>query len=93
MAGRNVWPQATPVFAWSAPPSRCARLAIRDRSDAVDYCVIYEERTSGMGRVFAMVRAGSIKPKVGQVFALKDAADAHRALEARETQGATVLVV
>jgi len=39
------------------------------------------------------VRSGAIEPKVGQVFALEHAADAHRALEGRKTTGATVLVV
>jgi NADPH2:quinone reductase len=29
---------------------------------------------------------------VNQTFALKDAADAHRALEARQTTGSTVLI-
>jgi NADPH2:quinone reductase len=39
-----------------------------------------------------MMAAGVDFP-VGRRFALADAADAHRALEARETTGATVLTV
>lgn len=35
---------------------------------------------------------GDVQLRIGQEFALKDAADAHRALEARETTGKTLLV-
>jgi NADPH2:quinone reductase len=43
--------------------------------------------------LFDMVASGKIKVEVKQRFALKDAADAHRALEARQTSGSTVLTV
>jgi NADPH2:quinone reductase len=43
--------------------------------------------------LFDVVRAGKVKVEVKQRFALKDAAEAHRALEARETTGSTVLTV
>ena len=39
-----------------------------------------------------VVSKGIVKVAVGQEFALKDAGDAQRALEARETTGATVLI-
>lgn len=39
-----------------------------------------------------VVRAGAVQIKVNQTFALKDAAEAHRALEARKTTGSTVLI-
>jgi NADPH2:quinone reductase len=42
--------------------------------------------------LFAVVKAGQVKVQVNQRFALRDAADAHRALEARATTGATVLI-
>ncbi|MFO1314530.1 MAG: quinone oxidoreductase [Burkholderiales bacterium] len=42
--------------------------------------------------VFALVLAGKITSEARQRFALKDAADAHRALESRATTGATVLM-
>lgn len=42
--------------------------------------------------LFGHVRAGHIVSEPKQVFALADAADAHRALESRKTVGATVLV-
>ena len=36
--------------------------------------------------------SGAITPEIGQTFALEDAADAHRALEAGETSGSTILL-
>ena len=40
--------------------------------------------------LFDIVASGKVKVEVKQRFALKDAAEAHRALEARETSGSTV---
>jgi NADPH2:quinone reductase len=42
--------------------------------------------------VFEAVRSGKLRPAVNQRFQLDEAAEAHRALEARETTGATVLI-
>jgi NADPH2:quinone reductase len=42
-------------------------------------------------RALAAAASGALVPVVGQPFALKDAADAHRAIEARATTGKTVL--
>ena len=39
-----------------------------------------------------VVASGAVRIRVNQTFALKDAADAHRALEARRTTGSTVLI-
>jgi NADPH2:quinone reductase len=39
------------------------------------------------------VASGKVKIEIGQRFALRDAADAHRALEARQTRGSTVLTI
>jgi NADPH2:quinone reductase len=39
-----------------------------------------------------VVVSGAVKIEVNQTFALKDAAEAHRALEGRKTTGATVLI-
>ena len=41
--------------------------------------------------LFEIVRAGKVRPLIGQRFALRDAADAHRALESRATTGSIVL--
>ncbi len=48
------------------------------------------ERTAA--GLFDVVVKGAVKIRVNQTFALKDAADAHRALEARQTTGSTVLL-
>ncbi len=48
--------------------------------------------TAMADELFALVAAGKIKSDARQTFALKDAADAHRAIEARATTGATVLM-
>ncbi len=42
--------------------------------------------------LFDVVAKGAVKINVNQRFALKDAADAHRALEGRKTTGSTVLL-
>jgi NADPH2:quinone reductase len=39
-----------------------------------------------------MVSSGKVKLRIGQRYALADAADAHRDLEARRTTGSTVLL-
>lgn len=44
------------------------------------------------GELFDVVAKGAVKIAVNQTFALKDAAAAHRALEARKTTGSTVLL-
>jgi NADPH2:quinone reductase len=62
------------------------------RPTLFDYYVTPEERQAGIGRVFAMLAKGAISPEIGQTFALEDVANAHRALEAGETIGSTVLL-
>ena len=42
--------------------------------------------------LFGLVKAGKIKADVRQTFPLQDAAEAHRALQARQTTGSTVLL-
>src|SRR5580698_6741011 len=43
--------------------------------------------------LFEVVASGKVRINVNQRFALKDAADAHKALEARATSGSTVLMI
>jgi NADPH:quinone reductase len=43
-------------------------------------------------RLFDVLRRGVVTVDIGQRFALKDAADAHRALESRATTGSTILL-
>ena len=62
------------------------------RPTLFDYYVTPDERDAGFARLFAMVRSGAVTPEIGQTFALQDVADAHRALEAGNTRGSTVLI-
>ena len=45
------------------------------------------------GELMEMVVNGRVKIEVNQSFPLRNAADAHRALEARQTTGSTVLTI
>ncbi len=47
---------------------------------------------SGAANLFKVLADGKVKVEVGATFPLKDAAQAHRALEARRTMAATVLI-
>ncbi len=51
------------------------------------------ETAEGIGALFDMVRAGKVRPHVGERYPLSDVASAHKALEARQTVGSTVLLV
>jgi NADPH2:quinone reductase len=62
------------------------------RPTLFDYYITPAERQAGIDRVFAMLAKGAIVPEIGQTFALEDVAEAHRALEAGETTGSTVLL-
>ena len=57
------------------------------------YIAAREELESAAAELFDMVSSGKVKIEVGQRYALRDAAEAHRALEARRTTGSTVLTV
>jgi NADPH:quinone reductase len=43
--------------------------------------------------LFDVVKSGAVKIEINQTYPLKDAAQAHRAIEARQTTGSTVLIV
>lgn len=57
------------------------------------YIATRRELEQSASELFEMVRSGKVRIEVKQRFALKDAADAHRALEARQTTGSTILTV
>jgi NADPH:quinone reductase len=63
------------------------------RPTLFDYYHHAAERAAGSEYVFDMFRQGIIKVNIGQRYDLKDAAQAHRDLEARRTTGSTVLVI
>jgi len=62
------------------------------RPTLFDYYATPEERAAGSDYVFDMIRQGIINVTIGQTYALEDAAQAHRDLEARRTTGSTVLI-
>lgn len=61
------------------------------RPTLFDYYHDMAERAAGADYVFDMFRQGIIKINIGQRYALKDAAQAHRDLEARKTTGSAIL--
>ena len=62
------------------------------RATLFDYYTSREEIERHGGRVLDMIASGAIRVNVNQRYALADAAQAHRDLEARATTGSTVLV-
>jgi NADPH2:quinone reductase len=56
------------------------------------YTAKREDLLASANDVFDVVTKGIVKMKVNQTYALKDAAQAHRDLEARKTTGSTVLL-
>ena len=62
------------------------------RPTGASYLSRREELLEAGGALFKAIESGAIKVQIGQRFALKDAADAHRALEDRKTVGSTVLI-
>jgi len=63
------------------------------RPRLADYYTTPEETREGIRALFDVVRAGEVQPHIGARYPLREVAEAHRALEARETVGSTVLVV
>ncbi|HEV7264027.1 MAG TPA: quinone oxidoreductase [Falsiroseomonas sp.] len=61
------------------------------RPTLATYTAKREDLEESARALFEVVAGGAVKINVNQRFALKDAADAHRALEARRTTGSTVL--
>jgi NADPH2:quinone reductase len=57
-----------------------------------DYTATRAELLDTANQLFAMVLAGKLRVNINQEYALKDAAQAHRDLEARRTTGASVLI-
>jgi NADPH:quinone reductase len=55
-----------------------------ERRDALEACA---------SELFEVVASGKVRINVNQRFALKDAANAHKTLEARATSGSTILTL
>jgi NADPH2:quinone reductase len=56
------------------------------------YTARRDELLTATSDLFALVRDGKLRVRVGQTFRLEDVALAHRALESRQTTGSTVLL-
>lgn len=62
------------------------------RPTMMDYYAVREEFDAGTRRLTDMIANGVLRADIGQRLPLREAAQAHRKLEARETSGATILV-
>lgn len=80
------------------PPFEIGMLAAKGslfatRPTLNNYIATRDELIATAEDLFDVVQKGHVKISVNQTYALKDAADAHRDLEARKTTGSTVLKV
>lgn len=62
------------------------------RPTLADYIATPEALAASARKLFGRIASGVLNPKIGQTFALSEAAEAHRALESRSTTGSTVLI-
>ncbi|HVU30706.1 MAG TPA: quinone oxidoreductase [Sphingomicrobium sp.] len=63
------------------------------RPTLVHYIATREQLELSAGELFDVVESGKVKIEVKQNFPLRDAAEAHRELEARKTTGSTILTI
>ena len=57
------------------------------------YVATRKELEEAASELFEMLTSGKVKVELNQRFPLKDAAEVHRALEARKTTGSTILTI
>ena len=81
----------------AVPPLDISLLAAKGslyltRPTLATYTAKSEDLQATARDLFAVVQSGAVKINVNQTFPLKEAAEAHRALEARQTTGSTVLL-
>jgi NADPH2:quinone reductase len=62
------------------------------RPTLATYIAAREDLEAASDEVFRVLRDGTVKVDITRRFDLKDAADAHRAIESRDTTGAMILV-
>lgn len=62
------------------------------RPTLATYIATRPDLVASAADLFGTIAAGGLSVTVGQTFALRDAADAHRALEGRATTGSTALI-
>jgi len=80
----------------AVPPLNLLRLSAKGITVARPSLKPYIERRADLeeaaGELLGHIQAGRIRLTIGQRFPLAEAAEAHRALESRQTHGCTVLV-
>ena len=62
------------------------------RPNIAHYVATREELELRAGEVFAWIRGGRLRVRIGREFPLADAAEAHRELEGRQTTGKVLLI-
>lgn len=62
------------------------------RPTLADYARTAEEMRASAARLFEMIATGTVRVRIGARFPLRDATQAHRAIESRATTGSTVLI-
>ena len=80
------------------PPIDAMQLALKGsvfvtRPALADYIADPAEKSELAGELFGHVAAGRIKIEINQRYELKDAAQAHRDLEARRTTGSSIFTI
>jgi len=81
-----------PVPAFKATDLLAAGSIFVTRPTLFDYTATVEEMRESASRLFTMIESGTVQVQIGARYALSDAAEAHRALEARETTGSVLLI-
>jgi len=62
------------------------------RPAVFDFITTPEDLRAAADELFAVLESGAVKIKIGQTWSIAEAAEAHRALEARQTTGSTLLL-
>jgi len=80
------------------PPFEIGTLAAKGslfltRPTLMTYTAKRDDLVAAANELFEVVESGAVKLEINQRFPLENAADAHRALEARQTTGSTILTV
>ncbi|HEU4623388.1 MAG TPA: quinone oxidoreductase [Steroidobacteraceae bacterium] len=83
----------------SGPPPAISPLELSKRGSLFltrptlyHYIARREDLVATARELFAAVKSKAVRMRIGQTYALKDAAEAHRDLEGRRTTGSTVLI-
>ena len=81
----------------AVPPFELQTLAAKGslyvtRPTLFTYVAKREDLMASAADLFEVVHSGAVKIEVRQTYPLRDAAEAHRALESRQTVGSTVLI-